>query len=67
MQRDKPRKRAQVGRDARGILLKCDSNLFYALHYRAREENKSLNLAHIEAVQRGLQHPSHDSTQMKTD
>ena len=55
MQREnKPRKRAQIGRDARGILLKCNPDLFYALHYRAREENKSLNLAVIEAVERGL-------------
>lgn len=54
MQRDKPRKRAQIGRDARGILLKCDSNLFHALHQRATQENKSLNLTLIEVVERGL-------------
>ena len=61
MQREnKPRKRAIIGREARGILLKCNPDLFYALHNRAREENKSLNLAVIEAVQRGLQqNPSH--------
>jgi hypothetical protein len=50
----KPRQRARIGREARGILLKCDSNLFYALHHRAAQERKSLNLTLIETVQRGL-------------
>lgn len=53
MQRE-TRKRARIGRDARGILLKCDSGLFYALHHRAAQERKSLNLTLIEAIQRGL-------------
>lgn len=55
MQREhKPRKRAQVGRNAHGILLKCNSDMFYALHQRATQQNKSLNLTLIEVVERGL-------------
>jgi len=50
----RPRKRAQIGRGGREILLKCHPDLFYTLHYRAKEENKSLNLTVIETIQRGL-------------
>jgi hypothetical protein len=50
----KPRKRAKIGRDARGILLKCNPELFYALHHRAIREHKSLNLTLIEVLQHGL-------------
>lgn len=52
--RNQPRQRAQIGREARGILLKCSADLFYALHHRASQEHKSLNLTLIEAAQRGL-------------
>lgn len=54
----RPRKRAQIGRGGREILLKCHPDLFYTLHYLAREENKSLNLTVIETIQRGLKQGS---------
>lgn len=55
---NQPRKRARIGRNGREILLKCHSDLFYTLHFRAKEENKSLNLTVIETIQRGLKQGS---------
>jgi len=62
MQQRAPVQRAKIGTTHRGILLRCDASLFDALHRRADQERKSLNLLVTEAVQRLLS----ENEQMKS-
>ena len=54
MQGNQPQKRANIGRGARGILLKCEPSVFYSLHSLACQERKSLNFTLNEVVKIGL-------------